>query len=333
MLSTILITCFSSVSAGETSVRPILFDLGFLSLKDRPTVGDDIDPVRAGELLGDQDYMAVAIGDQKFQLARSKKSGQITINGLEGCHEIYFYSDSIGCQLEAEFGHRPNLMHLNYKLEALVGADEREILDERMIICQEEVKPELNQDEESIFEDVYFIKMDLASLKGEGLSDKTGLYIEEDRITERERVLDSFTKFWSKEMSEKFEVFERFKLRESLNSHQFETSYLGCPVAFSFDDQKGCTLERATALEIDREAFSCKELTLFGGKLWCDSVALDFRSSCPLGALIGRSLAGAIPHASTETQVFDGARGEGKSEETENSSFTGSRSPGKVISK
>lgn len=317
--------------ADSAEVRPILFDLGVLTLKDRPQIGDDIAPVRASDLLGDQQFVAVHVKGKKMELSRAELKGEILIDGLSGCTEIFFFSDSIGCQLSAEFGHRPNMLHLNYRLEALVGARERKVLEQQMVICEQGPEVNLSTDESSIFEDVYFIKIELARLRGEGIDPKTGLYIQEDRISERERVLESFTRFWSAEDKEKFFNFERAKLREDLASQHFETSYLGCPVTFSFSADNSCYVEGVTPLEVDRERFRCQQIVLRGGKLWCDEVPYDFKTTCPLGAIAGHSVAGAIPAG--QADVFDGPREEGKDGQTNNPAFNGSRSPGKVISK
>ncbi len=314
-------------------VRPILFDLGVVELKDRPQVGDDVDPVRASELLRDQPYMSVMVRGEKFQLSRSKSKSEISINGLGGCEEIYFYSESIGCRLKADYAHRPNMLHLSYELETLVGPREREVLDEKMILCERAPDVEVDPSESAIFDDVYFIKLELASLKGEGLSPKTGLYLQEDRIQERERVLNSFIRFWSAQTKSKYEKFEQLKLRADLTLSHFETSYLGCPISFSFSEHNTCHVESNTALEVDRARFECHTIALQGGKLWCDGAPFEFSSKCPLGAVAGRSVAGAIPSGQGSTHVYDGARAPSKESATENPPFSGSREPGKVISK
>ncbi len=319
------------VRADEIEVRPILFDLGVLSIKDRPQFGDDVEPIRASDLLGDQQFMAIHVKDKKIELSRSASSGEILIDGLSGCAEVFFYSDSIGCQLTSEYGHRPNMLHLNYRLEALIGPREREILDEKMVLCDRGPEVDLSQAEAAIFEDVYYIKMELASLRGAGVSPKTGLYIEEDRITERERVLDSFTRFWSAQDKDKFLSYEQARLRRDLASHQFETSYLGCAVGFSFGADNSCYVEGKTALQIDRERFGCSEIALRAGKLWCDDNSYEFKATCPLGALAGRAVAGSIPQG--EAEIYDGPRAGGKDGDTSNPAFNGSRAPGKVLSK
>lgn len=281
-------------------VRPILINLGLLRLKSPGLPVDADRSVSAREFLQEQNYSEVEAAGKVYTLIKSSQGVQI--NTLKGCSDIFFNHDGITCHLPDGI---QTQLDLNLRLKAT--PELRNYLGTPQTLCKKSEGLESFSDSElSVLEDLFYLRREIESLKSRGL-DMSGLYLEEDLIEERERVLASLVKSWEKLDQEKYSNFERIKLSLEMRGVPLKANYLGCEIKFRFTTS-GCELlgEDDTNFTGSENA-QCDIVKLSGGALWCDGERRDFKD-CLLGH-IGSSASG-FEEATQNINIYDGPRDE-----------------------
>lgn len=279
-----------------TELRPVLIDLGPFSLKGRAYELGEEKIITATQIMDGQSYLKIELDGRSFELQRTQ--GGVHINGLKGCVDIIFHAESLSCTLD----NGPELK-LNFDLELIGGSELNQVLEQEMILCQAPEELTVSAQESEVLGDLLYLRREIEALKAQGVSVESGLYLQQNLIEERERVLTSLLQSWAQLDQEKYQAFERSVLRKEIEGAHLQTNYLSCPVHFAYN-AKGCDLLAASALLNQQESMNCASIRVYQGALWCDEERLDFNSSC----LLGLAQAKAIGPKPLTPDVFDGAR-------------------------
>ena len=279
-----------------TQLRPVLVDLGPFSLKGRAYELEGEKLITATQIMNGQSYLKVELDGRSFEL--KKVQGGVQINTLKGCVDINFKAESLICSLE----NGPEI-ELNFDLELVSGPELNQAMEQEMILCQAPEELVISAHEGEVLGDLLYLRREIEALKAEGVSIESGLYLQQNLIEERERVLNSMLQSWTQLDQEKYQIFERGILRKEIEGTPLQTNYLSCPVKFSYNE-KGCELLAGSALINQQESTNCASIRVYQGALWCDDERLDFNSSCLLG--LAQTKAATIKPLTPD--VFDGAR-------------------------